>query len=456
MTVASPAHFSLADTCAGAVNFVLQMSSSSRASLSVATLCVTLTSWAMALPAAERSVSTSRQFIVYGGDTRLRGALCDLAEQTKQNALRILGGRDGWKTPIVIHAQTRSLSRPDAPVAELRVNQTGNGLKFQLELRLAADVRVPVVERELLHALLLEMAYRSQPDIPAGTPYVDPPDWLLEGIPVLTNERDFARVAQLLQMAAAGEMLTLEKFLRQKRALLDSPSRSVYDASAAALVSLLVEAPDGRARLTRFVAGLDQASNDPLADLIAHFPNFGVAPTEIEAHWRGGVARLAGSERFRLLNSEETERRLAEILRLTVPEGNETVVYTLEEFPKFRDNRAAAPELKRLTSDLLLLFARAHPLARPVLGEYQRIAAQLLRRKAPKARRLAELRATREDLRRRMDAIADYLNWWEATQTRVASGAFREYLRAAEEAAEPAPRRRDPISVYLDALEAQF
>ena len=33
---------------------------------------------------------------------------------------------------------------------------------------------------------------------------------------------------------------------------------------------------------------------------------------------------------------------------------------------------------------------------------------------------------------------------------------FREYLRAAEEATEPAPRRRDRISVYLDALETQF
>ena len=54
-------------------------------------------------------------------------------------------------------------------MAQLRVNQTGAGLKFQLELRIPADVRVPEVERELLRAVLLEMIYRAQPDLPAGT-----------------------------------------------------------------------------------------------------------------------------------------------------------------------------------------------------------------------------------------------------------------------------------------------
>jgi hypothetical protein len=54
-----------------------------------------------------------------------------------------------------------------------------------------------------------------------------------------------------------------------------------------------------------------------------------------------------------------------------------------------------------------------------------------------------------------MSAIDDYLNWFEATQSRTVSGAFRDYMRAAELAQERQARRRDPISVYLDALEVQ-
>ena len=55
--------------------------------------------------AAERSISTSRQFVVYGADVRLRGAVCDLAEQTKRNLLSLLGQRDEWRIPFVINAE---------------------------------------------------------------------------------------------------------------------------------------------------------------------------------------------------------------------------------------------------------------------------------------------------------------------------------------------------------------
>ncbi|MEP6821925.1 MAG: hypothetical protein ABI946_06195 [Chthoniobacterales bacterium] len=409
-----------------------------------------------AIMPAERSVSSSRQFIVYGPDTRLRGAVCELAEQSKRTALGVMGARDEWQTPIVVDAQPPDLSDPTARVARLRVNQTGAGLKFQLELRIPSDVRAPEVKRELLRAVLLEIMYRSQPNIPPGTAYVEPPDWLLDGILALGGDEDAAAIARLLSAAQAGDVLTLQKFLQQKRNLLDSPSRALHRAYSAALVSLLIESPAGRARLLQYISDLDRSSNDPFADLATHFPALGTDSERIEKLWRGSVARLARSEPYQSLTCDETNRRLSEILRVTVPESDEMKVYTLEEAAQFRRNPAAVPDLRRLEGELILLSGRAHPLYASIVGEYQHVVAQLLRRKAPKARRLAELRATREDLTRRMSDITDYLNWYEATQSRVASGTFREYLRAAQEATEPVPRRHDPISVYLDALETQF
>ncbi len=410
----------------------------------------------VAAPAPERSVSSSRQFIVYGSDLALRGAICEVAERIKADTLRLLGARDDWRTPIVIEAQLLRAVLPDPQRAQLRVSQTGVGLKFQLELRLARDLNVPEVERQLLRAILLEMMYRAQPEMPAGSAYVEPPDWLLDGALAFSSRPGTNSIARALATAVAGETWTLERFVHQKRALLDAPSQNLYRGYSAVLLTLLLDNAEGRVRLARFVADLPRASNDPLADLAAHFPEL-KNETARETNWRAGIVRLAGSERFRVLTCAESEHQLAEILSINVPGEAQATVFALEEFRKFLRDPAAAPDLKRLGHELLIFSGSAHPLYRPIVAEYQKIASQLLRRKTARVeRRLTELRAMREGLSRRMEAIADYMNWFEATQTRSASGAFRDYLRAAELAAEPEPRRRDPISVYLDALQTQF
>jgi hypothetical protein len=55
-----------------------------------------------------------------------------------------------------------------------------------------------------------------------------------------------------------------------------------------------------------------------------------------------------------------------------------------------------------------------------------------------------------------MSEIDDYLNWFEATQMNSGSGNFTGYLKAVDQLQVPAPRRHDPLSVYVDALEDQF
>ena len=253
-----------------------------------------------AAPPPERSVSSSRQFIVFGSNVRLRGAICDLAERCKRDALRLLGQRDEWKTPIVIQARHSPISVPGEPVGQLNVNQTGAGLKFQLELRVAREVGVPEVERELLRVIILEMAYREQSDLPAGAAFEDPPDWLLEGILALSAEGGSAFLAHALSTATTGNVLTLEEFLRQRQVLLESPSQTLYRAYSAALISMLMDGLGGRVRLGRFVAGLARAQSDPLADLKTYFPELGENAENLEKTWRACVMRLSGNEPYRV------------------------------------------------------------------------------------------------------------------------------------------------------------
>jgi len=104
-----------------------------------------------------------------------------------------------------------------------------------------------------------------------------------------------------------------------------------------------------------------------------------------------------------------------------------------------------------------LLSTLAHPVMRPVVVEYQQIALRLASgKRAGVERRLARLRSTQKEIVAHMNEIDDYMNWFEATQAKTSSGAFTDYFKAAGQADEPEKRRRDALSVYLDAVEAQF
>jgi len=400
---------------------------------------------------AERSVSPSQQFIIYGANARLRGAVSELAEQTKSNLLGLLRQPDRWKTPIVVNLQPQQANVPEVPAAELRFSQTGFGLKLQLDLTIAQDFDASLMERELLRAILLEMIYRKQPDVATGTVLVQPPNWLLDGILALTpgRERDL-----LVRALSTGEKtVPLEELLQQRPGLLDSTGRLFYRAYSFALVQSLIDGTDdGRARLWRYIDNLSNASNDPLADLKTQFPVLG---GDTEKTWRATVARLRGTESYQLLTFSESERRLDELLRVGVSGTGKSL--DLGDIARRKPSAAEKAALDQLSLALLLFVEQANPVLRPVAREYQQIATRFARgRRGGAAKRLLRLQTTREKLAARMRDIDDYMNWFEATQMDSGSGNFTDYLKAAADSQESAPRRRDPLSVYLDSLADQF
>ena len=406
----------------------------------------------------EQSISTSRQFIVYGTGVGVRGAICDLAERTKRDLLALLGQRDAWTTPIVINAQYPQANLPELPRLAVNLGQTGFGLKLQLDLTVDSELSRPEVRRELLRALLLEMIYRGESNIPAGTAYVSPPDWLIEGMPAQQSDLGLDKIANLLAMpVAARTVLPLEKFLQQRPELLDAPGRLLYRAYSFALVDLLSRAPEGAGRLARFIGDLRSASNDPMAELQNHFSGLFESGGGAEKVWEKQIARLSIDQPYQLLASAETERRLDEMLRLKISDRGANKTWQLAEFPKFSKQPSANGVLAVLAHDLGELATRANPIYRPIISEYAEVTALLLRGKTKGlATRLDRLRSAREAVAAQMRGIDDYLNWFEATSQRGPSGVFADYMKAAESAARPPQTKRDPISVYLNVLEAQF
>jgi hypothetical protein len=402
----------------------------------------------------ERSVSPSQQFIIYGANGAWRGAVSELAERTKANFLALLRRPDRWKTPVLINLQFSQANPLKIPPAALRFSQTGFGLKLQLDLTVARDVDGSLVERALLRAILLEIIYRNQPDIAPGTPYVQPPDWLLDGVLALTPGRDRRPLVEALLLS--DKIMPLEKLLRPTSISgLDSPARLLYRAYSFALVQLLVDATGGPARLARYIDDLSRASTDPLADLKAQFPVFNGGA---EKTWRSGVVRLGATQSYQLLTFAETERHLDELLRIKISDiGHLTKTVQLGDLSQRKISPTESGAVAAASQDLVLLAARANPILRPIVQEYQQIAALLTngKRKGLSAR-LARVQTARARLARCMSEIDDYMNWFEATQSKTKSGAFVDYLKAAQEQNEARPRRRDALSVYLDALEEQF
>jgi hypothetical protein len=398
----------------------------------------------------ERSVSPSHQFIIYGGDATLRGMVSKLAEQTKANLLALLGQRDRWKTAIVINLQPQQANLPEIPPAELRLSQTGSGMKLQLDLMIAQNLNASLIERELLRTILLEMIYRKDSNIAPGVAFVEPPDWLLDGVLALTPGRERAELVEALSVSE--KTMSLEEFLRQRPDQLDSAGRMLYRARSFALVQLLVDGVEGRTRLARYIDSLSNASNDPAADLKAQFP---VLAGNTEKTWQSALTRARGAQNYQLLTFIESERQLDELLRVKIPNTEKSL-----DLNGLGGRKASAAEkvaLTELARTLLLFIGQANPVLRPIAREYQQMAALLARGKRRGiTKRLVRLQSTREKLTARMSEVDDYMNWFEATQLPARSGVFADYLRAASQPQVTGPRRSDPISVYLDALEDQF
>jgi hypothetical protein len=282
---------------------------------------------------------------------------------------------------------------------------------------------------------------------------VEPPDWLIDGALALAPERDHGTLIEAV--ANTEKPLPLERFLRQQAKLLDYTGRTLYRAYAFALVQTLLDGKNGGAQLAKYIDHLADASNDPIADLKAQFPSLG---DDAERTWQLALNRLRSLQTFRLLTFAESERRLDELLRVKISEpGKPVKVVGLDELAQHKLSASEKMALDQLKRDLLFFVPQANPVLRPIGREYQEIAALLARGKRRVVlKRLSRLELTRQQLAARMTEIDDYMNWFEATQMNSGSGNFTGYLKAVDQSQVPAPRRHDPLSVYVDALEDQF
>ena len=418
---------------------------------------------AAALDVLPRSFSRSKQFVVYARDASLRGAVGALAEDTKAGLLSALGLRDEWQIPIVIDLRAPEGSAPDnRPPVRWSLGQTGAGLKIELDLLIGEVSRGTRIRDELVRGLLLEIAYRGHDRLRAGLTYTPPPPWLVTGLSAyLENLEDGVSASMFAALLPTTQALSITEFLSRDPAAMDSTSRAVYRAYAYNLVCLLLrEMNGGRAGLVAFVHGLPDTTYDEArgaAALGRQFPEL-ASPDSLDKWWTLGLARLSESDGYQVLSVRDTEQRLQAALVVNVPadagKNLPAQTYQLKDFRDFTARKRNRQLLEPTREALAALTGQANPLYRQIVADYEGLVSTLIRGRLDGVeQKLRSLAGQRRDMLKYRDDVADYMNWYEATQAATQSGSFEDYFHTVRQLDAPqSVHRPDPISVYLDAL----
>lgn len=406
-----------------------------------------------------RSTSASGQFVVYCDDRELRGRVVMFVDETKDRVLRLLQERDDWDLPVVMTID-RAEPGKNEPGVDIALVHTVGGGKVELNVRIGDDPARIFLQKHVIRALLIEMAYRDRPAV-NGRRIVDAPWWLVEGMIQSFRRRDGELNADVFKsIADRSKLPALEKFVVQPPVMLSGFSGEVDRACAMCLVEALLGLPSGPENLARLVKDWPDVSTDAMGALAHHFPILSESPKSLAKWWSLQLARFADSERWQGLSLEESDKELSNILALqiAVDKTGRTQKFGLAEFEKFMAMPGAKQSLRAAQVRLVTFSARANPLFRPIVIDYEQITAALGAGKTKDiAKKVADAEAYRAKLIQRMALITDYLNWYEATNPQAQVGVFDNYLRAVKEAEPKPPKPVDPrITEYLDSLEKEF
>lgn len=430
-------------------------------SILVALLSLAATCFAVDL--RHRSVSSSGQFVIYCDDRDLRGRLVGFVEANKSELLQMLRENDDWKFPIVVALEPESAEQAAAPPIVTTLVSTIAGPKIDMAVRIGDDPTRLFLQRHIVHALVLEMAYRERPPTRGGERYAEPPWWVVEGLVQGIRSNNGIRDPDVFRSIVNTEKLpSLEKLLTQPPVRIDTAAGAVDRACALALVEALLRLPSGAANLGRFIRAWPEGNGDAVTLLAKHFPTLGDSPQSLAKWWTLQLAALGKSEQWHGLSAAESDAQLTSLLTLEISVGKppRPERFALRDFEKYVKLPGARAALRIAQVKTVTLSTTAHAIFRPILAEYEEICGLLSGRKTKGvAERIDAVERQRRSMLQRFNQITDYVNWYEATQTPGTTGQFETYLRAVESLTpkpQPAIRPDPRIAEYLDSLEQEF
>ncbi len=463
------------------------------------------------LPAApgEETLSASGQFLIHGPDAVDRSRLATLLEGIRAEFTRLI---DREQAPInaSIVPKLRQDADDDqgtidvwirgdatAPVTT-RIYRIDGAPRYTMGVVIshAGVSGTPQFRRAVIRLLLAERIVRRHLDVDLSGREDVLPAWLDEGVPaalehVRVNQAD-ARFAAIYR---AGDVMPLSEILTARPASMTEGQREVFRASACGLVLALLDQPEGPDRFRGYLEGIATATEGSQMQLVRKFPGLALSRHSLEKWWALQVAQLAQPTVFDVLSPADSESALARALvvhyrppppgaegskgirrwlKKVIPGGGKpeeaTVpaaapveleperTFTLDQFETFGKLPGIDKALAANQAALTGLQLRIFPLHRPLLDGYQEVVAKIARGKTKGlAERLGELDASRKTLFADLSAAEEYLDWFEATQRARSTGRYEQLFRRLDEMErKSATPRTDPISRYLDEIDAEY
>ena len=421
--------------------------------------CSLLGAHAAGVDQRARTISSSKQFIIYSADAALRGRVASSLEEVKADLLRLLGEPDRSKMPIVVTLQLATTSEAAQRPVAMKMIETPQGAKIQIDVQIGDDPSAIHLQKQAVRALLLEMAYRDR-EVRGGEAYVEPPWWLVAGAIESFRRRDAGVDSDLFhRLVETNRLPPVEQFLMQHEEGRGAAAEAMDGACAMAFVAGLLEQPSGRDSLARLVRQWPDFHGDPMGALTRCFP--ALADGGVQKWWTLNLARFAASDRYKGLSMEQTDRELSALLEieLTVDKAGTRQSFHVSEFEAFRKLPASRAALAARHRAVLELSSRANAVFRPVVSGFERVLASLARGKTRGVRaQIVQTEIYRQSVLHRMGEISDYLNWYEATQFGTRSDAFDGFIRAARETGQDTSKSATSVAIgeYLDLMQEQF
>jgi hypothetical protein len=412
----------------------------------------------------DRVISSTKQFRITGGAPRERAIIAQLAEEAKDELLKLTEERDAWKVPISVALHGKSGDPMPLRTAALQILFSEVGYDIRLDVHLSRGIEHERFKFATTAALIYERALRSHPATESETPYSVPP-WLVDGLREATawrlNQSDRRLYEALFK--TGGLFKTDELFAVTDPLFedMDAAMRAAFRVSSGALVMALLQQPQGKEGFRAFLTDVADYQGEMPSLLRKHFPELNLSETSLSKWWALQLAHIgARNLATEILTIAQTETALAEVLRLNFRTAEGIIQQKeLSAWPEI----AALPEPERINAvqpaqdALVRLSYRCFPSYRPILTEYQSALSTISKSKTAtldtQLTALAERRAT---MSAKAIQARDYLDYFEITRARETSGAFDDYMRLKDRLKSNPHRRTDDLSKYLDRMDAIF
>lgn len=410
----------------------------------------------------EESVSGTGQFRVVGSSAQQRGVVAQMADQAKQDFLKLIAEKDQWKIPVHVYLHGKEgdpLPRKDMV---MRLIEVEGAKELRVDMHVGRGLESERFRRVVLTMVLYERALRVGVT-PEDGMQVSP--WMVEGLcEAIAWRQDRVNRRLYASLFRQGGLFKMEQLLsldEEEYELMDAASRAAFRVSSGALVMALLGQAAGVAPLRDFLTEAPRYQGEAPQLLRKYFSGMNLSETSLEKWWSLQMAQAGGLNVVTdVMSVHQTEAALAEALLIYMKKDEGLVeAESLMDWERL----AARPELERVKAvqmaedALVRLSYRCYPSYRSLLISYQQVLTSLAQGKTKDvAAKLASLESERETMVARASRGRDYLDWFEITRARETSGEFEDYLRLKERLKANPHRRKDSISQYLDRMDQVF